>query len=497
MVFSSLLFLFRFFPAVLLLYFVPPAILRVFGKRGRGTSPECDDDLPYRNVVLFLTSLVFYAWGEPVYVLLMLFSIAQNYAAGLAIARFQRVGKRGAAKASLVLSLILGIGCLGYFKYADFAVTNFNLLLGHIAPGVCIPLPAVTLPIGISFYTFQTMSYTIDVYWGTVPAQKNPITFGTYVAMFPQLIAGPIVQYKTVEKELSCRKTTREGFSSGSLRFAAGLGKKVLLANAIGLLWDSASGSLASRSNTQPSVLLLWLGALAYTFQIYFDFSGYSDMAIGMGRMFGFHFLENFEHPYLSASVTEFWRRWHISLGAWFRDYVYIPLGGNRKGLARQLRNILIVWALTGIWHGASWNFLIWGLYFGFFLILEKLFLKKALSRLPKIVGVLYTFFLAVISWVIFACEDLGTCLSYLRGMFGLAGLPAVNDAGLFALSGYAVLFAILFLAASDLPERCYRVLVRHRGGRVLVLLAMAGILVLAAAFLVSDTYNPFLYFRF
>ena len=300
-----------------------------------------------------------------------------------------------------------------------------------------------------------------------------------------------------MEKELSCRKTTREGFSSGSLRFAAGLGKKVLLANAIGLLWDSASGSLASRSNTQPSVLLLWLGALAYTFQIYFDFSGYSDMAIGMGRMFGFHFLENFEHPYLSASVTEFWRRWHISLGAWFRDYVYIPLGGNRKGLARQLRNILIVWALTGIWHGASWNFLIWGLYFGFFLILEKLFLKKALSRLPKIVGVLYTFFLAVISWVIFACEDLGTCLSYLRGMFGLAGLPAVNDAGLFALSGYAVLFAILFLAASDLPERCYRVLVRHRGGRVLVLLAMAGILVLAAAFLVSDTYNPFLYFRF
>ncbi|MGN1024745.1 MAG: MBOAT family O-acyltransferase [Lachnospiraceae bacterium] len=497
MVFSSLLFLFRFFPVVLLLYFVPPALFRMVLKRPGGAVGESDDYLPYRNVVLFLTSLVFYAWGEPVYVLLMLFSIAQNYAAGLAIAHFRHAGKKGAAKGTLIISLVLGIACLGYFKYADFAVTNINLLLGKIAPGFQIPLPAVTLPIGISFYTFQTMSYTIDVYRGTVRAQKNPITFGTYVAMFPQLIAGPIVQYKTVEKELHCRKTTAEGFSSGSLRFVAGLGKKVLLANSIGLLWDSAKGALTLGSNTQPSVLLLWLGALAYTFQIYFDFSGYSDMAIGMGRMFGFHFLENFDHPYLSASVTEFWRRWHISLGAWFRDYVYIPLGGNRKGAAKQFRNILIVWALTGIWHGASWNFLIWGLYFGFLLILEKLFLKKALSRLPRVVGVVYTFLLAVISWVIFACDDLGTCLAYLRGMFGLAGLPAVNDYGIFSLTGYAALLLVLFVAASDLPARIYRNLVRHRAGRVLTLIAMAGILLFATAFLVSDTYNPFLYFRF
>lgn len=470
MVFSSVVFLFRFLPLFFILYYLVP---------GRG-----------RNLVLFLGSLFFYAWGEPVYVLLMLFSTVSDYFHGRLLGRLR--GKR-AAKGILVSSVLINLAVLCFFKYADFLIQTFNTLTG-----MSVPLLALPLPIGISFYTFQTMSYTIDVYRGEAKVQKNLLDFGVYVAMFPQLIAGPIVKYRDVEARLHNRKADVETISDGMKRFCFGLAKKVLLANNIGELWV-----LASEMNPgEMSALTAWVGIFAYAFQIYFDFSGYSDMAIGLGEMLGFCFPENFKYPYISASVTEFWRRWHISLGSWFREYVYIPLGGNRKGRLRQLLNILIVWTLTGIWHGAGWNFLLWGLWFAFALVLEKLFFGKILSWLPKAVGIVYTMLVVLVGWVLFALESPGRILGYLKVMAGMGGRLADAE-GFYLGRQYGVLFLIAVLAATPLFGQAAEGLRKSRTGPAIALYRFgekvipAALLLLAIAGIVDASYNPFLYFRF
>lgn len=474
MVFSSLLFLFRFLPAVLILYFLAPKRIR--------------------NVILFLFSLFFYAWGEPKYVFLMLFSITMDYTVGRLIDHFRTEGKQGKARAALLFSVGVNLSILAFFKYADFIVNTVNGLLG-----TGIPAPGIPLPIGISFFTFQTMSYTIDVYRGATRVQKSWINYGTYVSMFPQLIAGPIVQYKTIAEQMEERnRENTEDFAQGIQRFMTGVGKKVLLANNIGVLTDTV---MAMPMDTLPAATA-WLGAIAYTFQIYFDFSGYSDMAIGLGKMFGFHFLENFDHPYLSRSITEFWRRWHISLGSWFREYVYIPLGGNRKGVPRQIRNILVVWMLTGIWHGAHWNYVLWGVYYGVFLLLEKFVLGKQIKKLPAWGQSLYTLFIVVVGWVLFKCEDLALCGSYLTALFGGNGAGFFNGETIYLLYNYALLLIVLILGSTTLPLRAgQRILGRLREGGVLQTavkcLFCAAVFVVSVAYLVDATYNPFLYFRF
>ncbi|SFF19318.1 alginate O-acetyltransferase complex protein AlgI [Paenibacillus catalpae] len=466
MVFSSLLFLFVFLPAVFLLYWLSP-------RRGK-------------NLILFLASLVFYAWGEPVYIVIMLISTVTDYGFGLLLSKPEWGPKR--RKAIVVASVIVNLALLSYFKYADFAVHNVNALLG-----TDIPLTELALPIGISFYTFQSMSYIIDVYRGTAKAQRNWIDFGTFVALFPQLVAGPIVQYNTLAEQLKERRVTMEMFAEGVKRFIIGLAKKVLLANNIGLLWHSIADADAG---TLP-VLTAWLGIMAFAFQIYFDFSGYSDMAIGLGLMFGFRFNENFNKPYAAQSITDFWRRWHISLGSWFRDYVYIPLGGNRKGLGKQLRNILIVWVLTGIWHGAAWNFMLWGLYFGVILIFEKWAGLRLLARAPRWMRHLYASLFILIGWVLFAFDELPKVGDYLKAMFGLNGQPAWNDGTLYFLYTNAVLLALLVLASiawkkSAEGEGGYSAVRSLAGSAWLIVLFL-----LSVSYLVDATFNPFLYFRF
>lgn len=444
MVFSSLLFLFRFLPLTLALYYLLP--------RRAG------------NLVLFLASLLFYAWGEPVYIVLMLFSTLVDYIHGRLVWYFKEKGEMGRAKLAVASSMIINLSLLSVFKYTGF----------------------FPLPIGISFYTFQTMSYTVDIYRGDAKVQKNIISFGAYVAMFPQLIAGPIVQYKQVAEELENRKETVEDFAEGIRLFLVGLGKKVLYANTIGLLWEDVS----SRPAGEVTFVMAWLGIVAYALQIYFDFSGYSDMAQGLGRMFGFRFPDNFRYPYRSKSITEFWRRWHMSLGAWFREYVYIPLGGNRKGLPKQIRNILIVWVLTGIWHGAGLNFLLWGLYYGVLLILEKCFLLKRLERLPSVIGHVYAMTAVLFGWVLFAFDQWERGFAYLRAMFGL------NHAGFFGReTGYlllqnGVLLLLMIPAAAGVWEGCHERIKKH-------VICYLFVLVLSIAYLVDSSYNPFLYFRF
>ena len=509
MVFSSLLFLFRFLPAVLILYFIVPK--------------------KFRNTVLFFTSLIFYAWGEPKYVFLMLFSITINYVSGLVIHKFQTEGRDRHAKQFLIGAVVVNLLLLGIFKYTDFILGSINAL------GPDIPLLNLALPIGISFYTFQAMSYTIDVYRHDAEVERNFISFGAYVTLFPQLIAGPIVQFKTIAKQLKTRRETVDEFACGLNVFMVGLGKKVLLANNVGVLWDTISGM----SIGELPVLTAWIGILAYTFQIYFDFSGYSDMAIGLGHMFGFRFLKNFDHPYSSRSITEFWRRWHISLGTWFRDYVYIPLGGNRCGRLKQFRNIAIVWLLTGIWHGANWNFLMWGAYFGILLMIEKLFLLKYLKKMPAFFSWLYTILLVIISWVIFAFDQSGNIIPYLKSMFGLNGNLLFDSESIYLLYNNAILFLVLILASSRLPGKIGARLISWldaRGGQKTVLADVIGqlpedgdfivpeapkvtpsvksrlctaasfllcnafyilVFILSIAYLVDATYNPFLYFRF
>ena len=458
-------------------------------------------------MVLLVASLIFYAWGEPVYVLIMLFSTVFDYTNGILIEHFQKKNCPGKAKVVLIIDLCGNLGILGFFKYADFFIGSLNTITG-----AGLSLLHIALPIGISFYTFQTMSYTIDVYRKVVPAQHNILNFATYVTLFPQLIAGPIVQYKTVAKELAHRKVSLEDFSEGAFRFSIGLAKKVLLANQIGSLWDTIS------QLHQMSAATAWLGAIAYSFQIYFDFSGYSDMAIGLGRMFGFHFLENFNFPYMSKTITEFWRRWHISLSSWFREYVYIPLGGNRKGMARQLFNIMVVWMLTGLWHGANWNFVMWGVYYGILLMIEKLFLLKWLNKAPAWIGHIYSMFLVVIGWTIFAQTDMSQLTTYLKAMFGI-GVRGVDSDFFYFLSCNAVLLVLLVICSinhrfwlkkliargsmknadgeGEKEGSIYNIAVDSVRFTVAKSVIMLVLLIVSFAFLVGDSYNPFLYFRF
>lgn len=475
MVFSSIVFLCIFFPAVIALYYLCPVRLR--------------------NLFLLLASLLFYAWGEPKYVVIMLFSTVFDYCNGRLLEFSEARGrKQTLGRIVLAVSVIGNLGILCFFKYTDFAISTMNSLTGKN-----IGLLGLALPIGISFYTFQTMSYTIDVYRGNVRAQHNLISFGMYVCMFPQLIAGPIVRYSDVQQEVDQRKASPELCASGMQRFLLGLGKKVLLANQIGALWNEISGLGAS----DMSAALAWLGAAAYTFQIYFDFSGYSDMAIGLGEMFGFHFPENFNYPYESRSITEFWRRWHMTLSGWFREYLYIPLGGNRKGAKRQVFNLFIVWFFTGLWHGAGWNFILWGLYFFVLLMAEKLFLADVLRVLPKIFQHLYALFFIVIGWVIFACEDSCRLKEYLKMLAGI-GVPAVNRLALYEWTTHAAFWVILAVASSafmkTLAGRALGRLQAHTGAAVTFWIKSIWcmvVLVLSIAMLVNGSYNPFLYFRF
>ncbi|MGN0735577.1 MAG: MBOAT family O-acyltransferase [Anaerovoracaceae bacterium] len=473
MVFSSSVFLMAFLPLTLLAYFIVPARM-----------------VKVRNAVLLASSLVFYGWGEPKYIVIMIFSILFNYVSGLIIGRYTGNDNKHRAKPMLVLCVLGNLALLGIFKYTDFVLDTVNRLT---AAG--LTLPGIALPIGISFYTFQTMSYIIDVYRGKVEPQKNLITFGAYVALFPQLIAGPIVRYSDVAVMLAGRKTNLEQAAEGVRRFIIGFGKKVLLANQIYVVWME----LSSMENL--SVAAAWLGAVAFTFQIYFDFSGYSDMAIGLGKIFGFDYLENFNYPYISRSITEFWRRWHMSLSSWFKEYVYIPLGGNRKGIARQLVNISIVWILTGLWHGASWNFVMWGVYYGIILIVEKLGLLNVLKKCPSVVGQLYSLVLIVIGWVIFAIDDMGEVVSYIGMMFGSSGC-FTDDAFLYFIQSRVWLLIACVIGSTPLPKLVCSALAEKLADREILLSVletalMMGIFALAIAFLVSGSYNPFLYFRF
>lgn len=396
MIFSSVFFLFVFLPLVLIVYYLVPFFLK--------------------NFVLLLFSLVFYAWGEPVYVILMILSILINFFSGLELEYFLENREKGKARIACIVTVAINLLVLGFYKYYGFLIENLNALF-HLQ----ISYQELALPIGISFYTFQTLSYIVDVYRGRVKAQHNVISFGAYVSMFPQLIAGPIVRYADVEKQLKRRTISRAKFGEGVVWFITGLGKKVLLANNIGSVFESIQA--LGTSNT--TVLAAWIGCFAYTMQIYFDFSGYSDMAIGLGKMLGFDFIQNFEYPYTAVSITDFWRRWHISLSSWFREYVYIPLGGNRVSAPKHIRNLLIVWTLTGLWHGAAWNFILWGLYYGIILVFEKYFLSDVLDRIPTALRRVYTLFLVMIGWMLFAANSLGEALAYIGTMFGVGGARA------------------------------------------------------------------------
>ena len=505
MVFSTLPFLFFYLVAVLLIYRLAP--------------------LKLRNLILLLASLFFYGWGEPVYILIMLASIAIDYTHGILVERWRADDKK--ARMVVASSVICNLAILVFFKYWDFLAVNLNTIIGTGIPaftsslgsavsgfanftglnlsGVLrcfdflagklnafaasgIPTFGLPLPIGVSFYTFQTMSYTIDVYRRDAPAQRNVITFGAYVTLFPQLIAGPIIRYKSVADQLEKRDETLEKFAAGVRRFTVGLAKKVLLANAIGRLWDAARGA------EELTVAMAWLGIAAYAFQIYFDFSGYSDMAIGLGKLFGFDFLENFNYPYISKSIVEFWKRWHISLTTWFREYVYFPLGGNRVPKWKWIRNILIVWLLTGIWHGAGWNFLFWGLYYAAWMLLERLFLGKQLEKLPDVLRHIYTMAVVLVGWAIFELTDLGQLGRYLLTLFGGGRLWSAETG--YYLRSYLPMLAILCVAATPLAKKGWAKLGEKAQG-VLEPLLILGALVLCTASLVDASYNPFLYFRF
>lgn len=469
MVFSSILFLCRFLPIVLIAYYIAPVSVR--------------------NLVLFIASLIFYAWGEPVYIFIMLFSTVFDYSIGRWIEHSKLNNRPKQAKLGLILSIVVNLGILSLFKYSNFAIDTVNSVFSSQFSGLDL-----ALPIGISFYTFQTMSYSIDVYRGKVEAQKNIISFGAYVAMFPQLIAGPIVRYKTISNELNSRNFSVEEFSSGVVRFVTGLGKKVLLANTIGTLFTEISCY-----SSDLTIATTWIGVIAYTFQIYFDFSGYSDMAIGLGKMFGFHFLENFDYPYQSKSITEFWRKWHISLGSFFREYVYYPLGGNRKGVVKQLFNIFVVWMLTGLWHGASWNFVLWGLYYAVILILEKLFLQKLINKMPSVIQSCYTMILVIIGWSIFTMSDMADSGYFLSTMFGLNGVRVFDSQSIYYLTNYIFVFVICTFGSTKLPKAMVEKLLNKNNDIKFVLTAVYVIVIMSVSItsLVSDTYNPFLYFRF
>ena len=466
MLFSSIPFLYYFLPCVLILYFVVPKCLK--------------------NTVLLLSSLVFYAWGEPKYVLLMVVSITLGYVFGLLIEVWRGTKL---SKLFLILSIVTSIGLLGYFKYADFFIANFNAVTG-----LSVPLLKIALPIGISFYTFQILSYTVDVYRGEVKAQRNYISLAAYVALFPQLIAGPIVRYSDIAAQLESRTHSLSNVALGTRRFILGLAKKVLIANALGELCD------IFKESNDKSVLFFWLYAIAFTLHIYFDFSGYSDMAIGLGKIFGFDFLENFDYPYISGSITEFWRRWHMSLGSWFRDYVYIPLGGNRVSKARWFLNIFIVWMLTGFWHGAAWNFIVWGLFFAVLLIIEKLWLLKPLKK-SKVLSHIYVMFFVIISFVIFNAADMKEAVAYIGGMFGAGGIPFISEEWLYYLRSYGVVLIVAIIGATPLVKKLILSIKKKSTGEKIMNIAepvmLVALMLVITAYLVDGSFNPFLYFRF
>jgi len=461
MLFSSIPFLYYFLPAVLITYFLVP--WRV------------------KNLVLLLFSLVFYGWGEPKLVFLMIFTIGVFYFCGLAIGRAKQPRWR---KCWLLISVVVSLGLLGIFKYADFFISSINGVTG-----LCIPLLKLALPVGISFYTFQCLSYTIDVYRGNAAPQKDPVAFGAYVTLFPQLIAGPIVRYVDVARELEHRSHNWENISYGLRRFLVGLGKKVILADNFALLMK------LFRESGQTSVVFYWMYAIAFMLNIYFDFSGYSDMAIGLGRIFGFHFLENFNYPYLSKSITEFWHRWHMSLGSWFRDYVYIPLGGNRVSRGRWIFNILMVWMLTGAWHGAAWNFVLWGLLYAVFLLIEKW--VPALQKLPAFLRHIYVLLVVMLGFVLFNAESISQAGSDIAALFGFGGLPLMTAETMYYLKSYGLLFVLGFVGATPVVKLGARKLSETRAGPWLELLAMIILLLVCTGYLVDGSFSPFLYFRF
>jgi len=471
MLFSSIIFLFYFLPITLLVYHAVPR-----------------SNIRARNIVLLAASLIFYGWGEPVYIFLMIYSAFLNYFSAIQIRREQERGESG--RRTLIYALVLNLFVLGFFKYFGFVMDSFNALTG-----LHVHYTELPLPIGISFYTFQALSYVFDVYRGTVAPQKKLFRFMLYLSLFPQLIAGPIVKYRDVEAELTERHVSRLDFGDGAIRFIYGLGKKVLLANNLGALYSAVTALPDSR----VSVLTYWIGIAAYTLQIYFDFSGYSDMAIGLGRMFGFHFIENFNYPYISDSVTEFWRRWHMSLSTWFREYVYIPLGGNRVTVPRHILNLLIVWSLTGLWHGASWNFVMWGTYYGVVLILEKYILKHWIDRWPSWGKHLYTMLIVIVGWTFFSITDFGAMKEYLSVMFFAGGKALINMETLYLIRTNGLLLIAGALLSTPYPLRKFRAMIERSGtaGVAGGAVVLCSIMVISVAYLIFGTYNPFLYFRF
>ena len=466
MVFSSIVFLFTFLPIMLLTYYIAPKKIK--------------------NFVLLIGSLIFYAWGEPVYIFLMIFTTISNYILARIISIMEKENKR---KMYLIFTIVLDLAILGFFKYWGLIIESINGIFS-----TSIEYTQLALPIGISFYTFQALSYVIDVYLKKVEVQKNIIDFGAYITMFPQLVAGPIVRYSDIALQLKTREHTLNGFGIGVEKFIIGLGKKVLLANNIGMLWNT----IQAQSLSELSVLTAWLGAIAYTLQIYFDFSGYSDMAIGLGRMFGFKFNKNFDYPYISKSVTEFWRRWHMSLSSWFKEYVYIPLGGNRHGTAKQIRNLLIVWGLTGLWHGASYNFIIWGLYYGVLLIIEKFILGKYIEKLPNIIKNIYTMIIVIIGWVFFASPDLGWAIDYIKILFGIGKNVFVDSNFIYYIKNYLILLIILIIASRPFVYNKFSKLKKNDNSwAIIAAIIEFSMFVIVIAYLLNASYNPFLYFRF
>lgn len=468
MVFSSLLFIFLFLPITLTLYYLVPNA--------------------YKNIILIIASLIFYAWGEPVYIAIMIFAIVFDYVNGRLIEKYQN--KKSIALTVLISSISVNLGLLCFFKYYGFLISNINSLLNlHI---VAKSLP---LPLGISFYTFQSISYVVDVYKKKVPAQKNLFTYAVFVTMFPQLVAGPIIKYIHIYNQFEKRKLTLTQFSEGMEIFIIGLSKKVLLANNIGRLWTTIKATPIN----EVSIVTSWIGILAFTFQIYFDFSGYSQMALGLGKMLGFDLIQNFNYPYISKSITEFWRRWHISLGSWFREYVYIPLGGNRCGKLKQYRNILIVWFLTGFWHGANWNFILWGLYFCLFIVLEKLFLLKWLEKIPKFASHVYTLLVVIVGWVFFEFENLANAFGFIKTMFGFGANTLIDSNGIYYIYTNITLFILLAIFSTPLVKN----MLLNGKDTIKLPFAIAKpiihmlLLLLCTAYLVNLSYNPFLYFRF
>ena len=468
MVFSSIVFLFTFLPITLILYYISPRKMK--------------------NIVLLLISLIFYAWGEPVYVFLMMFTTVFDYLIGLLINKYRR--NKIKSKRIFIFAVLVNLGILGFFKYYGFVIENINSVFS-----LNIGYNQLPLPIGISFYTFQTLSYVIDVYLDKVKVQKSLISFGLYVTMFPQLVAGPIVRYTDIDYQLKHRTHSMNKFGEGVDRFIQGLSKKVLLANNIGMIFTSIQQYDAS----EISELTAWLAIAAYTLQLYFDFSGYSDMAIGLGKMLGFDFIENFNYPYISKSVTEFWRRWHISLGSWFREYVYIPLGGNRCSTIFQLRNLCIVWFLTGLWHGADWNFILWGLYYGLILIIEKFLLKDILERMPSFIQHIYTMVLVMIGWTFFGIESIQKSLEYIKVMFFLNGNKIIDSTFIYYLHTNLILLIILILCSTPIVNKVFKKIIQNgrMEGVTLAVTVQFVLLFLSIAYLVNETYNPFLYFRF